>query len=777
MADTFVKIRIQSEADLVALSRAGLEIKGVETAAKSASSSLGALAQSFAIGVGSTLTQSFAQIPNLLIEATKQGIAFNANLYDSEKAISALIERFQGLSTVAADDAAAGAMAKIVDLEPKVAGSLDTLVNGFQVALAASKETGFSIEENVEIVGKLANAMGKLKLPLEQFPQEAGSIFSGNITSDSVLAKRLTITPAEVASAKQAGELFGFLKGKIGSLGDATDNFATSATSLQSNLDKLRGVLTKPLFDEAKKGIDTVNAASADPEAQRDIQAWGLVVKDVVEVTKNIAPNAFGALGSLIQNLFPNIGVLTRGAQGLKDVARAKLDIPDKPVPARDFEIDPVRGGGPAPVGTTAQEQAAFIRANKDLASSTELFAESGRNAEAALQAKIEALTRLRESFAKETGLAADFAAEQAGTATSDEGGDIATQTRQKEALAEILKLSTAINSAAQDLSKSNAEALQAEDERKAKAREALAELKSSLEIERARLDGNDELVTKLETQRDLEKEIARIQSSQLDPAEKDRATDLARRTSQLQQQLALKRQLNAQENARGKSDDDLAVLKAAGHRSRGGKERAEAKRAGGDVFRELKPVLGEDEARARASETERRTLDKLRSARGGIGGEATPASPENNRGAINTRDIFRKATPPAAELLGPAAPAASAAASVFRQSTPQIGELFGPPAPASGAGAGGDGAVEKAATSVQGGGSQISKAADRLSNAGSNLQGAGGDLMGAAGTLEGAANTLTSAASALERSFSNFASTIANFEGRIGNLEDRAGS
>ena len=110
----------------------------------------------------------------------QRGFRFNQTMRDSEVALGKVIGQFQGLNDEAARGEAAKAMQQIVALEPKVAGTLTNLVQGFMATIASSQSAGLSIEQNIDLVGRFANALDSSTIPAEQLAQEMRSIISGN---------------------------------------------------------------------------------------------------------------------------------------------------------------------------------------------------------------------------------------------------------------------------------------------------------------------------------------------------------------------------------------------------------------------------------------------------------------------------------------------------------------------------------------------------------------------------------------------------------------------
>lgn len=197
------------------------------------------------------ITGAFNKGAGVIDEFIRRGVAFNATMDNSQVGIANLLKKFDGLNDAAAKDEAAKAMARIVELEPVTAGSLQDLTMGFMTTLAAAKGVGFTTEQNVQMTAKFANALANAGLQADQLAQEYRSILSGNITSDSQLAKILGITNEDVNQIKASGgDLFAFLEGKLGEMAGAGDSAAVAWSSFQSALDKAAGDFAKGFFDQ-----------------------------------------------------------------------------------------------------------------------------------------------------------------------------------------------------------------------------------------------------------------------------------------------------------------------------------------------------------------------------------------------------------------------------------------------------------------------------------------------------------------------------------------------
>jgi hypothetical protein len=200
----------------------------------------------------------------------KRGLEFNQTMNDSTIAIANVTKKFQGLSDAAAQGEAEKAMKAIVAMDPRSSASITQLTQGFLATYAAAQSSGVAMEDNIELVGMFSNAMANANIPTEQLAQEMRSIMTGNITSDSALAKMLQIDNADIAKAKEAGKLFEFLKEQVGELGGAGDTAGVAYSTLTSALDKAAGAMTKGMFENS---IEAAKQLAAELDRNKELFA------------------------------------------------------------------------------------------------------------------------------------------------------------------------------------------------------------------------------------------------------------------------------------------------------------------------------------------------------------------------------------------------------------------------------------------------------------------------------------------------------------------------
>jgi hypothetical protein len=161
--------------------------------------------------------------------------------------------------------------------------------------VAAAQGVGISVNENIDLVGKFANALANANLPIDQLGQEMRSILTQNIGADSSLAKILNITNEMVGKAKEAGTLYSFLSDKIGQLGVAGDTAGVAFSTLQSAISKAAGALTADMFGKSVNGANNLTK-SIDANIG-SFKYLGSAIGDVID----LSVKGIGLVGEFFQ--------------------------------------------------------------------------------------------------------------------------------------------------------------------------------------------------------------------------------------------------------------------------------------------------------------------------------------------------------------------------------------------------------------------------------------------------------------------------------------------
>jgi len=454
----------------------------------------------------------------------KRGLEFNQTIGDSETAIAQVLRQFKGLSTEAAKGEAAAAMQAMVDLEPSTAASLTGLVDGFLATLGSSQAVGIDVAQNIDLVGKFANAMANAKIPAEQLAQEMRSIVSGNIGADSTLAKVLSISNADIEKARQAGTLYDFLVGKIGTLGEAGDTAGVAFSTLSSAMDKAAGLLTEGLFAEGVQGAKEMAAfLEQNADLFRDLgQGIAFATKESIKLLaelNNIRNSLTQGVGEGIGKLLgldPTGGIVAQTNKEAEDQAAA-TDAAARFGPAKQFDADgkeivkkdaTTPEKKPGTPGTSAPDAKALLEAHREINRLQEQEAALNQKRFddylSILPPNLQLIEIKREQMRLEVEAAAltgpGFDEQRLQIAT--ELLDLAKQARTADAdIADEKK--RAADEAADDLKDAQEKAaLQAD---------AIAAFDAEMALINAKLTGNKELTAELERQAAIEQEKNRL--------------------------------------------------------------------------------------------------------------------------------------------------------------------------------------------------------------------------------------------------------------------------
>ncbi|CAN5544488.1 hypothetical protein BH09VER1_BH09VER1_24510 [soil metagenome] len=232
------------------------------------------------IDIGGRLVNTIGAIPGMFKDAISKGVEFNITMDNASVGIQNVLAKFMNLDQVAAKREAAAAMQQIIDLEPKAAGGLADLTQGFMATVATAQGVGISVKQNIDLVGRFANALSNANVPIQQIGQEMRSILSGNITADSSIAKILSISNEDIAKAREAGTLYQFLVDKIGKIGEAGDSASVRLSSFDSAIQKALGAITKPIFDVFIDGVNDL--AESVNKGGGDLNKLGFEIAELV---------------------------------------------------------------------------------------------------------------------------------------------------------------------------------------------------------------------------------------------------------------------------------------------------------------------------------------------------------------------------------------------------------------------------------------------------------------------------------------------------------------
>ncbi|PXA04343.1 hypothetical protein DDZ13_07365 [Coraliomargarita sinensis] len=270
-----VLIRILTEGDSSGVEQIGTDLQGLARRAESVGNKMSLYLTAPLVGVGSLAFGSLI----------KRGIEFNKTLEDTETAVAAILSKFGGAEFDTAEKQLAGAARGVEELKRQAEtapGTIQDLAQGFTALAGPALGAGLSLEETIDLTVRLSQAMSRLGLDQRQLVQEGRALVTGNITLDASLAKVLEVTNEQIRTAREQGNLYGFLVEQLGGMAEAADNTTTRLSNFQDLLDKIAGRISEPAFDALSEGALSLSAALESMDSS-DLEAMGDAVGELLE--------------------------------------------------------------------------------------------------------------------------------------------------------------------------------------------------------------------------------------------------------------------------------------------------------------------------------------------------------------------------------------------------------------------------------------------------------------------------------------------------------------
>lgn len=182
-------------------------------------------------------------------------IAATNTLSDSQGKVLEGAEKF-----TAAQELAAQMMERIQVLGLQTTATTQDLVNGVQGIIAPATRVGIELEKIPDLAVNIAQAMGAMKIPLEQMRTEAEALLSGNINrAQDILATNLGITGEMVRNWQKQGTLLQEINIRLESFRLSGEAIADTWTGLTSNLEEYIQFISRGagegLFENLKQAV------------------------------------------------------------------------------------------------------------------------------------------------------------------------------------------------------------------------------------------------------------------------------------------------------------------------------------------------------------------------------------------------------------------------------------------------------------------------------------------------------------------------------------------
>src|ERR1700753_1293908 len=133
-----------------------------------------------------------------ILAANRQYVDSSGKLLDANAAFQA------GLSE------SAGLLDTIQKKSLETAATVPQIADAFATGLGAAKASGLEqdLGKILEVTVRIVQAAGAFKVPMDQLRQEMNSLFTGEITEDSVIARKLGFDSATAKKAIASGKLY-----------------------------------------------------------------------------------------------------------------------------------------------------------------------------------------------------------------------------------------------------------------------------------------------------------------------------------------------------------------------------------------------------------------------------------------------------------------------------------------------------------------------------------------------------------------------------------------
>ena len=215
-------------------------------------------------------------------------IAATNTLSDSQGKVLEGTEKF-----TAAQELAAQMMERIQVLGLQTTATTQDLVNGVQGIIAPASRVGIELEKIPDLAVNIAQAMGSMKIPLEQMRTETEALLSGNINkAQDILATNLGITGEMVRNWQKQGTLLQEINARLESFRLSGEAIADTWTGLTSNLEEYIQFISRGagegLFENLKQAVREIQKTLVTTNAKTGYAEISGDVKNLVAAYKEL---------------------------------------------------------------------------------------------------------------------------------------------------------------------------------------------------------------------------------------------------------------------------------------------------------------------------------------------------------------------------------------------------------------------------------------------------------------------------------------------------------
>jgi hypothetical protein len=317
-ATSILKILIQTNATGNGLAAATAGINALSGAVAKTSSAFAGLASTLGTGmlygIGDRIVGSLASIPGAFANAARAGIAFNTQMEVAGRGIAVAFRanRPDVTNFTMALKEGQGAVQQLLVKANESSADFGDLLGAYQANAGLLFKSGVTdLKKQLDLIALIGDAAKTNGLGGAQVMQETRALLTGDFGPDATIANQLFqgAERAQLKSALASGTAFELIMAKMKPFAEAakmaTADFDVLFSNMQSGGQMVLGKVFKPLFDEIKKGMLTVNTLIGSGQVERWLAPAAASIGQIAETARGIGGmllSAFsdGSLASLV---------------------------------------------------------------------------------------------------------------------------------------------------------------------------------------------------------------------------------------------------------------------------------------------------------------------------------------------------------------------------------------------------------------------------------------------------------------------------------------------
>jgi len=290
-----------------------------ESALAQAGSKLDAFGAKMASAFGSNVTAKIAAVTagvfgvtsalSVMQGALSGGVQLNSSLEQTRLALATLLGQFEGdrFGDFNSRAREAGNILELLREKGRYAeATFANLADTLQMTAGTFFSEGIKgAEQQADMIVAVSQALAAYGGDQASLTSEVTSLLRGQVRAWDRVARGAGITAEELKKAKDEGQLFQYVMGKLSPvIADAEQGMGTFASVVTMNreeLDNLRTQLAAPMFEGLKEGLQSVNESLSSEEFANSIKEISYQLALVVDAGVKMVASLIRSLPALIE--------------------------------------------------------------------------------------------------------------------------------------------------------------------------------------------------------------------------------------------------------------------------------------------------------------------------------------------------------------------------------------------------------------------------------------------------------------------------------------------